>query len=732
MKMKKIFHLIIYILLSDFSGKAQNLSFSRQDSISVAIQGKKLENPWAGGLNFPQFSEIDFNGDGIKDLYAFDRSGNQSITYLNKGISDSICYTYSPSYALKFPSDLHDWVLLADYNCDGKEDIFTYSNGGMAVYRNDFTLQTGLHFTRITDLVMSDYGNNNIVNLYLSAPSLPAIADIDGDGDLDVLTFDISGSFVEFHKNMSEEKYGNCDSLEFVSADRCWGKFTGNFSSNSVKFGVSCKGGPPQLPSGTEKHSGSALLAIDLDGDQDKDLLIGDLISKNILMITNGGTSANAVGVAQDSAFPSNTTPIKISLFPATFYLDVDNDGVKDLIAAPNAGNISENDRGIWLYKNIGNTQSPNFIFQKTGFLQDQMIDVGEGANPSMLDYNHDGLMDIVIGNYGYFSPSGTYKSQLMLLKNIGSSQKPAFEVENTDYAGLSAFPLAGMHPIFGDLDADGDPDLICGRADGQIMYFSNQAALGALPNFIMNDASYKQIDIGDFSVPCIYDLNEDGLMDFIVGEKSGNLNYFKNIGSSLIPDFTKSPDNNFLGKVDVMKNCCGGYSSPVFFKENGQTKLLCGSESGYLFYYDQIQNNLNGTFHLIDSSFQHIFEGAISRIAMEDLNGDGKADLVIGNYKGGISIYLQDGGSGIANESIEEKNIRIHPNPANSILNIATEQRGCNTIELYDIAGRCIYTENNSVKNTQIDISGFKNGFYICKISNQERCIVKKIIIQH
>jgi hypothetical protein len=76
--------------------------------------------PYTGGLNAPQMFKIELDGDGIKDLFVFDRYGNKVMTYLFKGGK----YVYAPMYESQFPP-LFKWVVIKDYNCDGKEDIFT-------------------------------------------------------------------------------------------------------------------------------------------------------------------------------------------------------------------------------------------------------------------------------------------------------------------------------------------------------------------------------------------------------------------------------------------------------------------------------------------------------------------------------------------------------------------------------------------------------------------------------
>ena len=54
----------------------------------------------------------------------------------------------------------------------------------------------------------------------------------------------------------------------------------------------------------------------------------------------------------------------------------------------------------------------PQFNLSTRSFLQDRMIDVGAGAYPVFCDIDQDGLMDLLIGNYGYYDTS--YYDQFM------------------------------------------------------------------------------------------------------------------------------------------------------------------------------------------------------------------------------------------------------------------------------------------------------------------------------
>ncbi len=74
------------------------------------------------------------------------------------------------------------------------------------------------------DALYTDGLSGNI-NLQVSSPDIPGITDIDDDGDLDVITFDYSGVFIELHQNMSMERYGVPDSLVYKRNGNCWGNF---------------------------------------------------------------------------------------------------------------------------------------------------------------------------------------------------------------------------------------------------------------------------------------------------------------------------------------------------------------------------------------------------------------------------------------------------------------------------------------------------------------------------
>jgi len=721
----------------------------RFDSILVKKNATEyFQNPWAGGLNSPQFSAIDLNGDGIKDLFVYERDvaekNGSVLTFLNGGTADSIDYTYAPEYQSNFPGILN-WVLLADYNCDGREDIFTWMPGGIKVYRNDYDIINGLSFTLVTETnapwspALTTTGTVPS-NLYVSQFDLPAIADIDDDGDLDILCFCLGCESVEFNRNYSMENYGTCDSLEYVIENKCWGEFAEDVFNNNINLGVTCKTGKTGGHLEELKHpGGSSMLALDMDGDQDKELVISNIASNEMDLLINGGDINNASMVTVASNFPGNSSKVDISVFPAAYYLDVDNDGLKDLIAAPNTTGSVRNFNSAWYYKNEGLVNAPIFNFIQNDFMQGEMIEVGEGAYPVFFDHNADGLLDLVVGNFGYWNNSGTFSGELSLYENTGTAAMPEFELITRDYHGFSSLGLNGLYPAFGDLDGDGDLDMVLGEYDGKLHYFDNTAGAGNTATFVLSEANYKGIDVGQFATPQLVDVNRDGDLDLIIGERGGRIEYYENIGTALAPNFVSIPTNDFFGGVDMMPSCCTGYNVPFLtpIDTSGEYYLFTAGEDGWIHLYGNVEDDLAGTFGLADSTVGNIDLGLRTSISGADINGDGALELVIGNYRGGLEIFTLEGSAviGIPGSVTNGSQLNIYPNPSSGffILENNTQNASIGAYRVKDFLGRSVVAKwKLNAQAIQLDLTCCQAGVYFVEVflSNGKRHTEKLILL--
>ncbi len=763
-----LFICITFLSLINFCiSQTHDYSFVKNNNIIVKDSlGKQYLYPFTGGMNACQFSAIDLNNDGIKDLFVFDKHGDRILTFINNGTPDSVAYTYAPQYAHAFPT-MHSWANLVDYNNDGKEDIFTYTTGGIKVYKNISTATT-LQFKLVKNPILSLYGTTN-TNLFCLTEDFPVFADIDNDGDIDILNFWVLGEFVNYHKNLSMELFGIPDSLKFQMVDNSWGCFAENGSSNVLSLDT-CQ--PTKSASAKSdypaKHSGSTLLAADFNNNGKKDLLIGDVDYPNLIKLTNNGSLVQAHISNQDTVFPFNSRAVKLVSFPVPSFVDVNNDGKKDLLVSPyDPGELtSESFKSVWYYKNTGTNTAPIFNFVKENLFQDEMIDVGTGAYPVFFDYDNDGLKDLFIGNIGYRDTSysqlgylvSKFSSRIALFKNIGTLTNPQFKLITRDFAGISALNILGAYPAFADINNDGKAEMLVGSSDGSMYLFLNNAPVGSTPNFVLSLSNYQSINVGSYAAPQFFDLNKDGLPDLIIGNRGkiwkdgqgnitamkGNLYYYKNTGvPANNPAFTLVTDS--LGGVDVTNfNVSNyGYSIPCFFRTaTNETRLFVGNNEGKIYYYKNIDNNLSGNFSFADTLFYienntkySIDEGNRSGVAITDIDNDGYPDIFVGNQAGGLVFYKGCAtNTGIAtNPNIINNKLTIYPNPSTDVLNIYYETYEgitINTVEVLDILGRSVLKLNNINKGKlMFDISFLNKGSYICKITLSNAIVLNKII---
>jgi hypothetical protein len=462
---------------------------------------------------------------------------------------------------------------------------------------------------------------------------------------------------------------------------------------------------------------------------------LGDVDFFRITALMNGGTKDSAKIISQDNNFPSNDTAIKIVTFPALNYLDIDNDGVNELIATPfeDVYHKPSGKNQIWLYENSGTSILPIFHLVKKNFLQETMVDVGEGATPTVVDVDRDGLMDIIIGNYGdvdsvYYDTLWnnlyTYKNaSLTYYRNIGTSTNPKFKLITNDWQGLKSYKYSAIKPTFGDLDFDGDQDLIIGNEKGTLSYFQNIAATNSPISLSSPIDFYQGIDSSYFAAPQLFDMNHDSLLDLVIGNKLGLISYYKNTGTKTLPAFTLVTDT--LGKVHTNDYWNFNYANsyPNFYKDERDTFcLMAGSAAGYVFYYNRIESNLSGEFLKdslqkfyrywdtirYDSVFSAVFwqssynslhfidEGMRTCPVLYDFNNDGYLDLLIGNFAGGISFYngMKPLHIGINHIKIDQENFKLFPNPTTDYVNLELNNYADFNemeIQIYETSGKLI-----------------------------------------
>lgn len=688
-----------------YAQSGPDFGFEMDPAVPVQrISGSPLKWPWTGGMNAIQLGEVDLDRDGQKDLLAFDRHGNRWLPFRRQ--TDPDAWQFDPSLAIGLPA-VTDWMILRDYDGDGRNDLFTSTVGGIKIYRN--ISASRLRFQLVTPLLKSLY-YSSYVNILVTTADYPGIVDLDQDGDLDILTFFGLGSFIEYHRNMSMEKYGHADSLDFALQERCWGYFMESEESNVISLHVDC---PFDEANGIDRigeslprpdrHTGSTFLVRDLNNDGLQDLLLGDVDFPQLIHLTNGGTTDSAHMISQDADFPQGTDPIRLVSFPVAHMMDFDFDGVDDLLVSTFSPAFDQavNDSSVWLYHNQGTNELPDLELQQKNFLQDEMIEMGAGAYPLLVDLDADGLQDLVVGNYGRLDSSWfslgflktRYHAQLAIYRNTGSVTQPAFKLVDQDVAGLSKHHLLNLVPTAGDLDRDGDQDLLLGCIDGQLIYLKNIAPSGQWPEFEWDQQAFQGLDAGAFAAPQLVDLDQDGSLDLVVGKKDGTLSYYQQAGTANEPAFELV--TAFLGEVDVTDPnlSLDGYSQPCFFVMNDTMRLFVGSEFGKIFYYKNIEGHLSDVFELADSHLAGLGVGWRSAVAVQSMDGDAYPDLVVGNFAGGLNYYKGAIPSSFGiNEPVDLLSglMKIGPVPANGQLHLELPASWTvKSVQLMDVMGR-------------------------------------------
>ena len=535
---------VLLFLLFPYSVLAQ-FTYNIDQSIPVEVNGKILRNPWAGGLNAPQVSTMDLNADGKADLIIFDKTVSRIRTFLAGDNS----YHYAPDYESLFPPEINSFVILRDYNCDGKKDLFTFGQIGVLVFQN--VTQPGkplalkkLSFynsdTGLKSEVLLTLGFSGKINLLPGTNDLPNFTDMDGDGDLDVLNMRfVSPSSAEYHKNFSMERYGRCDSLDLERQTQNWGGFE-ECSCGKIAFGKTCA----QLGGRAEHTGGKAFLTLDLDNDGDRDLLYSEESCTRIYYMENQGNSTLAVmnGV---SLFPA-TSPVGIQIFPAPYLEDLDFDGKTDFIASSNLAaraDLTTNFlQSFWFYKNTGTNQLPSFTYVKNNFLQEDMIEVGDFSAPAFTDIDQDGDKDLFIGRY----VNDHLRGSILYYENSGTASAPSFKLITDDFLGLSFRPLYNIKPQFIDFDKNGGIDLVITATNIQTgttnLYYILSSSSNA-STFGGQSLQSANVTIGINENITMNDIDEDGKVDMLIGKSTGSLEYWRNTGNNY-----SLANNKFLG----------------------------------------------------------------------------------------------------------------------------------------------------------------------------------------
>jgi uncharacterized protein (DUF2141 family) len=266
----------------------------------------------------------------------------------------------------------------------------------------------------------------------------PSAADLDGDGDLDVLAGEFLGDFLYF-----ENTAGPGAPPDFI--------------------------GPTPNPFGLAPAAGSysAPSVADLDGDGDLDVLGGE---------SDGGFAyyENTAGAGAPPTFAAAVTDpfglADVGYRNAPSVADLDGDGDLDVLSGEHFGSF------LYFENTAGAGATPAFVGPVTNPFG--LADIGSYSAPSVADLDGDGDLDVLAaqGSYSYGGATFSYFEN-----TAGPGAPPVFAAPVTNPFGLGD---AGSYnvPSVADLDGDGDLDVLSGEQYGGFLYFENTEAVAVEP----------------------------------------------------------------------------------------------------------------------------------------------------------------------------------------------------------------------------------------------------------
>ena len=551
----------------------------------------------------------DFNKDGKQDVVVVSSSGTSQNVYVLLGNGDG---TLQPATVMSVNGSLYA-IAVGDFNKDGNLDLAVVDNANSAV------------------LILLGNGDGTFVQPTTAntcstgaQPVALAVADLNGDGNLDIVT----------------ANYGSSTTNGANSVTVCLGDGAGGFSSTST------------LTASTLSASNPNGVAIaDVNGDGKPDIVVS-LLQNGFSILAGNGNGTFQPPNTQGIPAPA-TNPYAVAV------ADLNGDGKADLVF-PNGNGISVflgNGNGTFqaqtVYPGIGDAVVVadmngdgrpdivttdwhfgivNVLTNLSGVSFSPPLTYVSGTQPDALavgDLNGDGHPDVVAANAGV--GGGVEAGNITVLLGNGDSTLRGGLGFRSDRAGR----LSSAGPVVaGDFNGDGLPDAaVLNTGSSSVTVFIGDPVLGFKPGVTYETGNGTGAN-GDLDL-AVGDVNGDRKLDIVsvgfggvhllLGNGDGTFNAVSSVSGSL------SGQNIVVADLDGDGNADIAYTQQY------------GSNNGIAIQYGDGKGGFSAPFTFPTT-------GISTSIAAVDVNGDGKLDLIVGNVGSGgagtdtISVFINQG----------------------------------------------------------------------------------------
>jgi len=478
------------------------------------------------------------------------------------------------------------------------------------------------------------------LSIYSEFSCNPLFVDVDGDNDYDFISGNSAGTLTYY------ENIGNAQNFNL--------KFITNVWQNIIIIGTVVD---------DPLHGASSIDFVDIDDDSDLDLFWGDFFSKSLYVIENQGSPTIPDMKRISNIYPVNSDSVYTSGFNMPRFADIDADGDFDLfVSVLYDPTVSQS---LMYLKNNGTPQNANHQLVTEDYLK--TLDVGNNRSPVFVDIDNDDDLDLFMGSLK--NPNGSVN----YLQNIGTNSDPAFLFIDSAYFNITGD--LGITPSFGDIDNDGDFDLLLGKFNGTLSLYINSgttsSALFTIDDTLKNNNG-EIIDVGLSAVPFLIDIDNDSDLDLIIGGFNGKFILYENTGNA--SSFQLTINTTYFSGLDI-----GDNSSPfmIDYDKNGALDMFTGSRNGSLFYFRNDGSNSFPIWFQVTDEFIGDKLGGNTYPCFADIDNDTDKDLILGNVKGGLYLYINSKISNIDEGKITPVGnfeIAAYPNPFNPETQIRIE----------------------------------------------------------